>query len=250
MLLPELQYAFAQQLQGNSSSQLSAQVNAQGISANDRLAIYENNMVSSLTDALASTYPATYALIGEACFNAIAKQFVLDQPPSQPALIYYGADFSDALAAAASVSHLLYLPDVARLEWAMNVATHADDDTALSRETFADIPAQQYENLVLHLCKSVHMMTSPWPVDHICAHALARDDTQLDIRNDPAALLIWRPAYEVQMLRLNAADIAFLNAVQAGKKLHKAYDAAVKADPAFDLSAHLSRYFRLGIFAA
>src|ERR1700761_6535575 len=76
------------------------------IPAAQRLAIYRNNTLLGLRDALASTFPVTKQLVGEEFFARLGGDFVRAHPPSRPELLRYGQGFAAFIAdyeAAASV---------------------------------------------------------------------------------------------------------------------------------------------------
>ena len=56
-----------------------------------RFAVYRNNVVSSLIDALAETFPVVQALVGVEFFRAMASLFVRQSPPRSRVLASYGA---------------------------------------------------------------------------------------------------------------------------------------------------------------
>ncbi len=55
-----------------------------------RLAVYRNNVVSSLIDAVADSFPVTQELVGEEFFRAMAAVFVRAHPPRSKVLTHYG----------------------------------------------------------------------------------------------------------------------------------------------------------------
>lgn len=87
-------------------------------SSAQRLQLYCNNFIISLTDVLATIYTTVSAMIGDDCFNHLARQHILNHPLPQGDVTIYGAHFSDTIAAQPRlVSSLPYLVDLARLEW-------------------------------------------------------------------------------------------------------------------------------------
>ena len=58
-----------------------------------RFQVYRNNVVASLIDALADTFPVTLELVGDTFFRAMAGVFVRGCPPRSPILAFYGDDF-------------------------------------------------------------------------------------------------------------------------------------------------------------
>ena len=77
--------------------------------APSRRAIHSNNVRSGLIEALAIRYPVVQQLVGDDFFAAMASAFALDNPPSSPSFIFYGADFPDFVAGFAPAASLPWL---------------------------------------------------------------------------------------------------------------------------------------------
>ncbi|MEZ5722575.1 MAG: DNA-binding domain-containing protein [Paracoccaceae bacterium] len=68
-------------------------VDAAGRAAGKRFDVYRNNVVVSLSEALATGFPVVRKLVGEAFFSAMAGVFVRAHPPRSPVLTMYGEGF-------------------------------------------------------------------------------------------------------------------------------------------------------------
>ena len=93
--LLELQTAMRGCLVQNDKETISALL-APGIGV-DRLDIYRNTFLVTLTKALRICFPATEKLVGAVFFEAAAQVFVEAQPPASAWLDLYGAEFSEFL---------------------------------------------------------------------------------------------------------------------------------------------------------
>lgn len=147
-----------------------------------RFAVYRNNLVVSLVDALADTYPVVQEMVGVEFFRAMAREFVRLQPPSSPVLAHYGAGFAEFIAAFPPAASLPYLPDLARLEMMRVEVYHAADDAPAMR--------------VLH---SRHAVASLWS-----AHQVNDVDAAL-AQVDPAVAeiaLVLRNGLDVLVMRI------------------------------------------------
>lgn len=132
--------------------------------AGRRFAVYRNNVVVSLIDALAARFPVVAALVGAEFFRAAAGVFVRAAPPETPLLYAYGDGFADFLAGFAPAADIAYLADVARLEWAIGAAGTAADAAPLGRAALAGLSADAVAALRLDPHPSVRLVTSPWPI--------------------------------------------------------------------------------------
>ncbi|HTK83579.1 MAG TPA: DNA-binding domain-containing protein, partial [Patescibacteria group bacterium] len=109
----------------------------------ERLQIYRNTIVGTLTDLLLATYPMVKALTGEDFATVMLRSYVLSYPPHEACLARYGGGVSDFIGSFAPAADIKYLPDVARLEWAINESYYAVDDTALSPLELLEVQPDQ-----------------------------------------------------------------------------------------------------------
>ena len=80
---------------------------------------------------MATTFATVQALVGEDFFRTMARAYVARTLPMQPVLAEYGVDFPAFVADHAPARGLAYLPDIARLDWALNAALQAPRGTLL-----------------------------------------------------------------------------------------------------------------------
>lgn len=207
-----------------------------------RLAVYRNNVVSSLIDALADTFPVVQELVGVEFFRAMAAVFVRQSPPRSRILVQYGEGlpaFIDSFEPARSVP---YLADMARLEFARVRAYHAADVEAVASETIALALSNEARigELQLRLHPSVAVLQSPYAV--VSLWAAHQGDIDIGTVDPEVAedSLVLREALDVLVLRLPPGAAGFVAAVQRGAGLGDAAAFATDAAPDFDLSAILA----------
>lgn len=242
----ELQRDFAAALVGRPSA-IAPLVVDDAIGAAGRLQIYANHFRISLIEALAAIFPVTRALVGEAFFAQVARDFVLRQPPRDPRLYCYGAGFPAMLKALPNLAGHAYMPDVAAFEWAMNEAYHADDSAAFSAEDMAD-PAL-VASLTLALQPSARRLDTPWPVSEIWQvhQPEAPAVESIDLKQGGEQLLIWRDGITVCWRKLQPAEAALLDAMLAGQPLAQAAAIAAQAGP-LDFTASFAWCLEGGVF--
>ena len=134
-----------------------------------RFAVYRNNVVVSLIDALAARFPVTQRIVGEEFFRAMAGVFARAHPPRSPLMMHYGDDLPDFIAGFAPAAELPYLADVARLEAARSRAFHAADAMPLGAEDFAAIPPEALAALRVMFFPGTAILRSAHPVVTIWA---------------------------------------------------------------------------------
>lgn len=238
--LPELQALFATAVLDGDERFLAAVVPG-GADAAERLGVYRNNARHNFRDALRAVYPVVEMLVGSDFFAFAADRYRDAHPSTSGDIHRYGRRFGDFLAGFAPAAALPYLPDMARLEWAMHEIFHAPDGEPFS---FERLSAADLATLAFELNPDCRLLRSPYPVDRLWElHQPGVDwDEAFDIASGGAAMLVRREGYEVVVERLGEGDFAMLAALAQGGRLDVAYEAAVKADAGYDLGAFLLRY--------
>lgn len=239
--LREMQAGVTAALLDDDESAAVALLRADGLGASARLAVYRHHVFTSLTAVLESTYPVVARLVDPRFFRYAAHRYIRDHPPTSPCLFEYGATLPAFLEGFAPSRHLRYLPDVARLEWAMNAALHAPEAPAIEPEALlarADVG--------LH--PSVTVLRSRWPVDAIWrANQPAGNAALVDPTTGGVRLQIWRIRDDVVFRPLSRAGFAFRDALARVRRLEAAATAALAADPAADLAALIREVLEEGV---
>nr|WP_244745248.1 DNA-binding domain-containing protein [Paraburkholderia terricola] len=239
--LHDLQCAVRRDLLGLADGDAAAYVIADGLAPQARLAIYRNTANSTLLTALRLTYPAVRALVGDEFFEGAARLFIEQCPPSSAHLDSYGDRFADFLARMPEAASLVYLPDTARLEWAVNEALHAADATPLDLRRLEQLDEAGMQAVRFLPSPAIRMMESAFPIDAIWHAVLSRDDSALadiDLAADPVCLSIQRAPSGVDVNRMTKGQYRFTAALLAGRPLHDALADAPDAETSVWL-AHL-----------
>lgn len=212
-----------------------------------RFAVYRNNVVVSLVNALRTHFPATERIVGAEFFAAMARMFVTAHPPRSPMLMHYGDEFADFLETFEPVRELSYLPDLARLEAARTRAYHAADAVpldarrlqSLSPETLWIARAMLHPSL--EVVRSRHPIVTIWGMN---SGELALGPVDMDVAEDA---LVARPALAVQVWSLPAGGSTLLAALAAGANFGAAVAQAEREAGIFDLAAVLAVLIGAGV---
>ncbi|MCA3130954.1 MAG: putative DNA-binding domain-containing protein [Betaproteobacteria bacterium] len=209
-----------------------------------RLALYRNNSLSAARKALESAYPVIRQLVGEEFFAALARDLRRAQPPDSGDLNGYGAALAEFLAGCEPARELPYLPDVARLEWALHRAHYAAEPPPLDPAALAAVPAHVQASLRLRLHPACAMVSSAYPVARIWAVHQPEHTGPLEVRFAPGPhhALVQRPRWLAVAVPVEAGPHAFLAAAKAGLTLARCLEAALAADERFDLGAALAAW--------
>jgi hypothetical protein len=244
--LRDLQSEFCAALLSGDGTAVAALIHDDGLPPALRLDIYRNNVFASLKQVLIETFPVVCRLVDERFFLYAADEFIRQQPPEQACLFSYGARFADFLRTFPPCRHLVYLPDVARLEWLMNAAAHADDVIPLPAASLASVPAADTPNLILRLDPALGLLESPWPVDRIWRANQPGADPSVDLHAGGARIEVRHSGEDVVFCLLDPATYALRAALAAGRRLEDAAELALAMGPEFDFAAAFRELFADG----
>jgi hypothetical protein len=249
-MLLELQMRLRRAVLGGDTAEIVAAIQGDGLDPAARLGIYRNHAFATLGDALQGTFPVVCRLVDKRFFAYAAHEYLREHPPHSRCLVEYGADFADFLARFEPCQNLPYLADVARFEWALNIAATVREATPLQEETLAAVPAQQAAYVALRLQPSLSYFASPWPIDAIWQANNEDEVPTIDLTSGGASLEIRRAGEAVVWRRLDPGTFSFRTALADGLVLAAAMAAATLRDPAFDVTAALRHVFGEGLATA
>ena len=239
--LRELQASILDAILGDDALPATRHVAGDGLDPEARLQIYRHHVFTTLTAALEVTFPVVCRLVDARFFAYAAHSYIRQHPPAGPCLAGYGATFPAFLAEFPPCRGHAYLPDVARLEWAMNVALHADQTAPLDATCLASIPLEAMPRLILRLDPSLSFVASPWPIDRIWQ--ANQDDHDgggvVDLDGGGVNLEVRRVGGNVTMCAVSAPRYAFRHALHEGLPMEQAATVALALDPCFDLTREI-----------
>lgn len=202
-----------------------------------------NNVMVSLIDALADSYPVTQDLVGEEFFRAMARLFVRTHPPRSPVLALYGAGLAEFIESFAPAAVLPYLADVARRDaaraglarrrcgaaWPRGLCGPAGECAGTGGNWFR--PAPLAGSAAFGPRRGFAVGGAPG------ARRYARPDGG---RSRAARIgLVLRIGLDVEIRRIPCATAQFILHLQQGLAFGAAAQFALDTEPAFDLPAVL-----------
>jgi len=245
LTLREIEAAFRSALLGGDETLASAAVLGDGLAPGARRQIYRHHVFTTLTAVLQSSYPVICRLVDDRFFRYAADQYIRSHPPTGPCLFEYGVSFPEFLAAFEPCRHLRYLPDVARLEWALHSAIYAEDVAPLDPAQIRGLPEEALSTLTLRLDPSVTFLSSRWPIDRI--YRVNQPDADpgivVDVAVGDVRLEVRRIGDDAVFRVLDRPTYAFRRALAEGQCLEVAAAAALALDESFDLASAVRALF-------
>ncbi len=217
--------------------------------AQHRLGLYRGNLTATWDKTLANAYPVLRRLVGEEFFTALTRVFGMAHPSTSPDLNQFGAGFADFLAQFEHVAQYPYLPDMARLEWALHRGHYAQDAVGVSAAQLDAFGPAQLEQACLRLHPACAVLASAWDTAGLWqAH---QDDGEVRFPsafNASSHYLVVRPRWQCALLPLDPGAHAALVALAAGATFGDALDAAFEAEPTFDVGRWLATCIEHAVF--
>jgi hypothetical protein len=222
-----------------------------GRPAPKRFAIYRNNVVAGLIEALKASFPVVRRVTGEEFFKAMARVYVVHHPPRSPVLLEYGETFPAFVDNFEPVASLPYLGDVARIERAWLDAYHAPEAAPFSSSTLASIPPTLLSGLRFHLHPSLRLIRSKFPAFTIWSTNIeGGTPIAVDLGAGGENVLLCRQTAGVEIHPLTDAGVEFVHSLADGRSVREAAASALNSGNDFDLAALLSKMSEAGCFVA
>lgn len=242
--LREVQSEFLRGIFESGDCAIAAEIRGAGLSGEERLAIYRNNVFANLRSALQAVYPVVLRLVGEEFFNHAANGYICAYSSPSGDIHDFGAQFPEFLAKFPGAAELVYLPDTARLEWLVHEAFHEQDHRPLSLERLAKVAAEDYQKLRFKLHPACRLFFSAYPVHRIWQvnQPEYNGDDSVDLSEGAVKLLVRRQGFVIEIAPLGMAEYALLAAIADGESFSSNVERALQAEPGFDPGAFLQKH--------
>jgi hypothetical protein len=219
-----------------------------GNSSAKRFAVYRNNVVAGLIDALKETFPVTLRIVGEDFFAAMARVYVTSDPPRSPILLEYGFGFANFIEHFEPASCLPYLSDVCRIERAWLEAYHAPEALPIDLPQLGEVAQSEIPTLQLELHPSVRLVRSKFPALTIWKTNIdGGTPVPVDLQAGGEDVLIGRPYAEVEVRSIAGSAFELVQAMATQSTILQAAEIALNSDPKFLLSNSLVALFGAGL---
>ncbi len=213
------------------------------------IALYRRNLQGAAHKALAAAYPVVLRLVGESFFREAARGYALARPSTSGDLYAFGEHWAGFLAAYPYARGLDYLPDVARLEWAVHESHHAADGQAFDFAALGAWPAGHLGGLRLGLDPAARLVASRHPILAIWEANQGECDG-VPLRDEgPDHVLVARAGYRVCPVAVPPAEWRLLDALARGETLDAAC-MAMGEEGAAAFGPALARHAAAGVIGA
>ncbi|MDE1309809.1 DNA-binding domain-containing protein [Vibrio aestuarianus] len=191
--LADVQTQFAQALHYQASAD-DCHIVSDHFSAEQRIQVYRNNFIISLSEVLQTTYPMLEALVGEECFAGLARQHVLTHPLQEGSVTHYGQGFDQTVNQFPTVVEAApYASEVARFEWANDLVqqryANAPARACQPLTQLATIEEEKHSQIILHLKADVIAFDSPYALFALQKAIQTEQFAELDIHRQQRGVI-------------------------------------------------------------
>ena len=212
-----------------------------------RIQLYALTVYGTLAKALEAVYPVIRQLVGQRCFDGLARRYIRENPSYSGDLHEFGERFADFILSTPLATDFPYFPEVARLEWHYHCVFHAANHTSLDLYRLQQIDPACYSQLSFSLAPACALFTSRFPVHHIWQANQPGGDGNVTLTQQQIYLLILRGLDDLEFIPLTSGDYTFLVALQSGQMLTVAVTHAIASDPGFDANHALLQHVVRGV---
>ena len=222
---------------------------------NRGLQVYQANAEVLALRSLQASYPVVHQLIGDDAFALLARDLWHHAPPTRGDVAQWGSGLADLISCIQQLANEAYLPDVARIEWALHQAATAADATA-DLSSLALLTQHDPDTLTLQLAPGTAVLYSPHPAASVVTAHLytspAFDDVGQKLRvQTPESALVWRQGLRPMVAACPQADTLFVHSLLQGGSLIAALESATvdagASDSAFDFNLWLPQAAHNGL---
>lgn len=215
------------------------------------LSVYKNNLKANAKRALAITYPSIKAIIGDENFTHATVQYLQEFLKTSADWGQWGEHLADYLEQQSLVESLPYLPDMARLDWALHQAYRAKNNES-NLNSFYLLEQDDSANLRFELASGLFVISSPFPIvaiRHYFKHQPIFDQGAFDACIEEAIsqyqtdtgfhALVYRQGLTIQLDYISSAENYWYQLLLNNTLIGKALDSIESYD--FELSSWLPK---------
>jgi len=200
----------------------------------DRWHIYAAGYLTRLGEALENDYPALRRIVGRHPFDALVRRYARSHPPRSHDLGLAGDRLPRFLEADGLSRKLPFLPDLARLEWALAQAFVSEDARPLRWDDLQAMDAESVSEMHWRLMPGTTVLRSEWPLIELW-ECKDRSDREISVAVEgrPSIVLVFRRSYQAHCAPVDHAFARFVEAAADGATLAGLREAlAPDGDPA------------------
>ncbi len=193
-------------------------------SPEQRMDVYRTTARSAHVSALMDSFPVCRAILGDDYFKLLAKSYFMQTPSLSVDMNLYGESFPGHIAMLIGqrkeLKELVYIVDLARLEWEYQKAYFAPNAAVFDVDRFQDKCRRLGDRAVLTLQSGISCMSSCFRVFEIWEmHRQDKLEQQSIVSNSRQYICIYNKDYQPLVEKVNAGVYELLIQIQQNKSL-------------------------------
>lgn len=214
MNLNKLQQQFSEALLYQNSLITTEIQEKEAFASSDLLQVYRNSFVMGVTEALSITYQQTSSLVGEEFFNAVARQFILQQPPHENNIMTYGGGLSEYLHTLEQLKNIPYIAEMARFEWLLEQTSNLPIQTKkLDVKSLATIAAEQLPDIIFQVPTQVNLFSSEQNIRYLYQMLIDNNVQETDLNQSCYIALKKQPDFTVEIINLTQEEFLLVQQI-------------------------------------
>ena len=248
MSLAKLQENFANHIYNKNELKILEEIQASDIATDQRLDIYRNNVFSNFDEALALTYKIIKKIVGEDYFSYLTKEYNKKYYSNSGNLEDYGKYFPDMIESFLPNHKLVYLADIAKLEWFYNLAYFSKEAEDIDVQKLQSLNEDEFMKLFFELHSSCFLIKSKYPIYSIRQMNQADQNKKVKFKeNDSQFIIIEKSQLRVNLHQLTNIEYEFLELIQKSKNIYEIYEILAAKQENFDVGAFVNKFISLRI---
>ena len=194
----------------------------------DRLLVYRHSITAAQQRVLAMVYPVCKQILGDDCFDTLARDYAWHACSNSSDLNSYGENFP--LFMLAQIKHndnlkeLPYLADLIRLEWCWHQSLYAADDPVFDLQALQQHLINGNSDLILQTSHALALIESPWPLMELWQLHQNEEQQAINIEEQTQYLAVSRHNETTCLAQLEPEVYQFLRYAQQGMTLEAIAD--------------------------
>jgi hypothetical protein len=182
---------------------------------NIRLGIYRDAYRLRLIEVLGTDYEVLRKYLGDALFNALARDYIDAHPSTFRNVRWFGGRLADFLGSTPRYAAHPELAELARFEWALGLAFDSPDDEPVRFEQVVAVAPADWPELRFLPHASLHVIDLSTNAVAIWKEIDERESFALETTPEPVAWAIWRKKHSPFFRSLGSDEAWALRALLA-----------------------------------
>ena len=187
-----------------------------------RLDVYAEGYLVRVADSLVESFPALANILGASEMAMLTERYIAQLKDPSRNLNYIGRDLPNYLPRDSHSKSLPFLPDLARLEWAIAACFHEDHSECLDLERCSHWDALRWGRARMTFQPGTCVIRSQWPLLALreTRHQERNSiDLDLDLGGDECVVMISRLQFEVMVEAVDQQEAQAFERLNAGETL-------------------------------